>query len=218
MGKILDVDGPVFGFFSRIADIWILNLLWVVSSLPIITIGASTTALIRAMMKAVIGQEGHAASVFFSAFKSNFKKSTIIWLIMAPIGAVLFFALSFWSDVEGTAAFVVASLNIALMIPYFLILLYVFALQGFFENTIKRTFTNAILMANKHFGQTFRLIVIIAVVIILNKTTPLVNFIMLSVGVGIVAYLASGIYRTIFLNYVKIEERPPSDWEPLEQE
>ena len=75
----LDVtDNPVISGMSRIFDMMCLNVLWLVCSLPIFTIGASTTAMYTVMLKVVKNEEGYIVKGFFKAFKENFKKSTII--------------------------------------------------------------------------------------------------------------------------------------------
>ena len=66
-----------------------LNLLWAVCSLPIITIGASTTALYYACLKVVRDEDSHVAAQFFHAFKEDFKQATALWLILLGIGLFL---------------------------------------------------------------------------------------------------------------------------------
>ena len=79
-------DNPIISGMSRIFDMMCLNVLWLVCSLPIFTIGASTTAMYTVMLKVVKNEEGYIVKGFFKAFKENFKKSTIIWLILLVIG------------------------------------------------------------------------------------------------------------------------------------
>ena len=69
----LDVtDNPVISGMSRIFDMMCLNVLWLVCSLPIFTIGASTTAMYTVMLKVVKNEEGYIVKGFFKAFKENF--------------------------------------------------------------------------------------------------------------------------------------------------
>lgn len=84
------MKNTVFGFgggftriCSKIFDVFLLGLLWFVCSIPLITIGASTTALYYSMVRCVKNDEGYAASMFFKAFKTNFRQATILWLIYA---------------------------------------------------------------------------------------------------------------------------------------
>ena len=45
MGKFFNMDSPIMRFMTKVADIMILNLLFVITSLPVITIGAAWTSL-----------------------------------------------------------------------------------------------------------------------------------------------------------------------------
>ena len=83
-------DSGIMRVLSKICDIVCLNVLWLVCSLPIITIGASTTALYTVMLKLVKNEEGYIFKGFLHAFKLNFKQSTIIWLILLLCGGVCF--------------------------------------------------------------------------------------------------------------------------------
>ena len=66
-----------------------LNLLWIVCSLPIITVGASTTALYYVTLKIAEDREGDITQQFFRAFRSNFKQATQLWLMLLLLGVVL---------------------------------------------------------------------------------------------------------------------------------
>ena len=77
------MDNVVMRALSKICDMVFLNVLWVICSIPIVTIGPSTTALYTVMLKIVRNEEGYIFRGFFKAFKENFKQSTVIWLIIA---------------------------------------------------------------------------------------------------------------------------------------
>ncbi|MGN0383363.1 MAG: YesL family protein, partial [Eubacterium sp.] len=65
----------------KFTELLLLNLIWLMSSLPIITIGASTTALYYVLMKAARGEKVDVNSDFFKSFTLNFRQSTILWII-----------------------------------------------------------------------------------------------------------------------------------------
>ena len=81
MGHILDYDGKFINFLNKATDTLIATLLCLVCSIPIITIGASTTAYYSVMLKLVKDEESYITE--------NFKIATIVWLILGVIGAVL---------------------------------------------------------------------------------------------------------------------------------
>ena len=82
-------DNPIMHGIGRIADFIILNLLWLVCSIPIITIGASTTALYTVMLKVVKNEEGYIARGFLKAFKENFKQSTLLMVVFVSLVILL---------------------------------------------------------------------------------------------------------------------------------
>ena len=84
------MDSPVMRFLSRLCDLIILNLLCIVCCIPIITAGASITALFSVTLKMVKGEESYIAKGFFKGFKDNFKQATIIWLIVAAFGIFMY--------------------------------------------------------------------------------------------------------------------------------
>ena len=71
MGKVFNFEGPVFSFLSRLADLFWLNLLFVICSIPVITIGASSTALYYVTLKMAKDEEGYITRSFFKSFKEN---------------------------------------------------------------------------------------------------------------------------------------------------
>ena len=80
MGRFFNMDNKFFVFMGRIADLCMLNILCIVCCIPVITAGASLTAVYYVTMKMVRNEESYIFKGFIQAFKENFKKSTIIWL------------------------------------------------------------------------------------------------------------------------------------------
>ena len=88
---MFNYDNKVFEFINRVVDTMFVALLWVVFSLPVITIGASTTAFYETVHKVLRQNRGYIWRTFWKTFTSNFKRSTIVWLIQ--LGLSLFFLL-----------------------------------------------------------------------------------------------------------------------------
>ena len=140
------IDNPIMRGMGRLADFIILNLLWVVCSIPIITIGASTTALYTVMLKLVKNEEGYIAKGFLKAFKENFKQSTIMWIIFLLISIVFvvdFASIKLMSDKIGGILQILFLFMGALLTAW---MVYAFALQARFVNTVKNTLKNAMIL------------------------------------------------------------------------
>ena len=85
MRRLLDINNPIMRFLTAMFDLMALSVLWVVFSLPIFTMGAASTALYSAAYHHVRKGEDYLWNSFFSAFKENFKRSTLTWLVALAI-------------------------------------------------------------------------------------------------------------------------------------
>lgn len=91
MRKLLDINNPVMRFLVALFDLIALSVLWIVFSLPVFTMGAASAALYHAVYHHVRKGEDYIWSSFFDAFKANFKRQTLAWLVALGILAVLTF-------------------------------------------------------------------------------------------------------------------------------
>lgn len=87
--NLFNMDGPVFRFLGKLADLMILNVVFLICCLPIVTIGASLTALNYVSLKMAEGEEGYIVKSFFKSFRQNFVQSTLMWLITLAAGLIL---------------------------------------------------------------------------------------------------------------------------------
>ena len=85
MRRLLDINNPIMRFLTAMFDLMALSVLWVVFSLPIFTMGAASTALYSAAYHHVRKGEDYLWNSFFSAYKENFKRSTLTWLVALAI-------------------------------------------------------------------------------------------------------------------------------------
>lgn len=207
--NIFSMDSMLGRFLYWIADIFILNILWIIFSLPIFTIGASTTALYYSMMQRQRRDEGYIHKNFIKALKENFKQSTILWLIMILVALVLFadlrIGLFFNINQNLLIGKIFIVVSVILMIPYLFVLLYIFPIQAKFENTIKDNLKNAILMAIGHLGYTLLLLMIVATFVVLTLFSRAFIGVEILFGVGLYAYLTSNVYITIFRKHLPDE-------------
>ena len=79
--KLFSVDSPVYKFLSKFLDVVKLNFFWILFSIPVITVGASTVAAMSVGLKMVDDEEGYIGKNFLKAFKENWKLGTILWMI-----------------------------------------------------------------------------------------------------------------------------------------
>ena len=87
MRKLLDINNPIMRGLVAIFDMIVLSVLWVVFSLPVFTMGAASAALYHAVYHHVRKGEDYLFSSFWTAFKENFKRQTLCWLL--PLGLLI---------------------------------------------------------------------------------------------------------------------------------
>lgn len=203
--NLFSTNGILFKALNLIADIMLLHLLWIIFSLPIVTIGASTTALYYTAMKRVRKDEGYTINNFYRSFKENFKQSTIIFLILVLIGGVLYVDFCIATAAGGTVGTIMLIGCSLLIIPYAFTSLYIFPVQAKFENPIHQNFKNALLLAILNFGYTLILLFILATFLILGISYAPFIGVFLICGVGLYAYISSGLFVYIFRKYISDE-------------
>lgn len=143
---IFNMDNPVMRFLSRACDMLLLNIFFIICSLPIFTIGASLSALHYACLKMKDEDEGYVYRNFFKSFKTNFKQGTGLWLIMLMLGAALLFEYAAVRQIpDGSARPVKIMIFVAAALWYMMVS-WIFALQSRFVNTVGNTFKNALLL------------------------------------------------------------------------
>ena len=217
MNQLFNPDSPVLGFITKIVYCVYLNILWLVCSLPIVTIGASTTALFYVTLKMAKNEEGNITKAFFHSFKDNFKQGTIIWMILLVLGIILGidgyvlyhmrFENAFWTICS--AVFIVA------LAAYAIVVMYIFPLLSRFDNTVTAMFKNSIMLGMRFLFCTVLMAVIYFVMafVIIHIFTPAVIF-----GEGLCAFLCSYLLSNILLMCQEKAENTPEASEDAEGE
>lgn len=206
MSGFFNYDNPVWRFIGKLGDLIILNILWLICSIPVFTIGASTTAVYYVTLKLARNDEGYTIKSFFKSFKENFKQATAIWIILAVAGMLLGFDLFYFLKIfTGGEKFRVAMLVVmcALSIVYLSITLFVFPVQSRFFNTVRKTLFNAFFMSVRHLFHTIGMLSVDAVIIFLmfSYVPHIIIF-----GFPLVAFINSYMFNWIFNKYIPKEE------------
>lgn len=201
MGGLFNLDNPIWSFMGKVADLILLNLMVVVCSLPIFTIGASWTALYFVTIRMARNEESYIVKDFLRSFRDNFKQATIIWMfalvaIVVFVGDILIYRMMPGAIPE--------PLMVAVMAVAFLVLctiIYVFPVLSRFQNTIKGTLKNAFLISLVNIPYTIAFVVLaiipIIALIFVYQLAPLI----IIVGISLPAYLASFLWVRIFRKF-----------------
>lgn len=199
-------------FMSRVFDMIILNLIFIVMCLPIVTIGPNITAMYYVTLKLAKGEDTYIWKPYWKSFRQNFKQGTIIGLIVLAIGLLLIGDIYFLKFLNFSPS-VISTLRyvfIALMVVFLFFASYVFPLLAKFDNTIKRTMLNALLMSIRHIPYTLLLILVLAVPVLVFLLFPqiasYVLIFMIMLGFSTIIFVNSCIMVKVFANYLPEEE------------
>lgn len=221
MREIFNMDGPVFRFLSGVADLLILNIVFLICCIPIVTIGASLTAMAYVVQK-MKDDEGYIVKTFFKSFKQNFKQSTLIWLIMLALGLVMALDLRILHGLGGGMYSVVRGVVYVGILLWLMIFAYVFPLQARFYNTIRGTFRNAVLLAIGNLPKTLCMVVVMvgpAVATFLTVDTFVYGLLIwILVGFALVAYINGSLLHGIFEKLIDAQTAESGEAEEVQDE
>lgn len=148
------IDNPFFSLMDKIGDLIILNILWLVCCLPVITAGAASTAMFSVVMKMSAGEDPVIIRTFFKAFRENFKQSTWTFLLFLVSGAFLFIDFLAAPTLPGLAGKLLLVGSVSFGVLWFWALLYSFPVLLNFHAGIKETVRKALLMSFQNLPST----------------------------------------------------------------
>lgn len=215
--KIFDVDNPVFRVIGLFGNIVILNMLWLFCSLPVVTMGASTTALLYACMKLHRG-EGYLWTNFFHSFRENFKQATALFVIFLVAGVMLGADLILGNQMGTQSGRLLQAAACVVAVPYLITLLYVFAVQSRFVNSVKATIRYAFFVGLRNIVYTIQMAMLVGLLVWANTTIVLFNYFTLVFGFGLTAYFCTLYYERIFAKYLPKKAEGEDEAPPKEED
>lgn len=198
---MFSIEGKFFRTLTKIGDFLILGVLGIIFSIPVITVGASLTAMSSVGMKLVKDEEGYVFRNFIHSWKSNFKQSLGVELILGLLAVILCTDVSIcinWAREEGSILpQIMVYAFFGLILVLIAVAIYAFPLLARFQNTVRGTVKNALLLCMKHLPQTF--IMLLCTVGITYFS--LGYFPVLALTIPIMCYVDSYIMTRIFRPY-----------------
>lgn len=198
MRNLLNTNSPIMNLIAKIADSVLLNMMWLICCLPIVTAGASTTALFAVSMKMSEDLEGNLFTEFKEAFRENLRTSTKTWLILLATGILLAldgyilfhlrFDNRFWT--------IVTAVYFGALVIYAIIMMYVFPLMAVFENSSLLMIKNALALGVRYLVCTALMAAVyfVMLLVIVRIFTPMILF-----GMGLCALINSYILKGVIL-------------------
>lgn len=174
MDRLFSIDNKFFRAMSKLVDCFCVTILWLVFCIPVITIGASTTAFYYTVHKVIRNDKGYMWKSFWGSFKDNFKQSTIMWLIFLVLGVVFTVDAAIMKIVMDGGS---KAGGLFYFFCVMLALLYIWAIFSFaytarFEQTLKLTLKNAGLLAIANLPWTLVMLLVLAFAVFVITFTP----------------------------------------------
>ena len=195
MRKFFDMESPLMRGLGTAADLLVLNLLTLLCSLPVVTLGAALTAMNDVTTRIVRGEEGYVTRDFFRAFAGNFKKGALLGLLLLLCGAILFVDYLAAAQYAPPLRIGIAAIGVILLAIAF----YAFALLARYENTLPATVKNAGRLAVGYFPRTLGMVACTAAFWLLalrfaNIGAPL----LLMFGLSLPCYVNALLLKAVF--------------------
>lgn len=209
MNRLFNMDNGFFRAISKLVDCIWLSFIFLITCIPVFTVGASMTALYYTVQKSLKNDRGYIGSEYWHAFKTNFKQSTCAWLIVLIVGIVFSWDLRIMQALDKAGnplgkVYVLFGVLLALEIIW---ASYLFPYIARFENNLRSIMKNAALMAILNLPKTIVLFVYIVVTGVIIYVMPIAILFMPSVF----TWMQNLTLEKIFRKYMTDEDRETED-------
>ena len=214
MVSLFSADSTLMRGLTRLADMMILNLLFLVTSIPVFTLGASLTALNFTAMRIGTGECLSVSADYFRSFQQNFRQASVIALVLAFLAVVL----AAWDQVisalplPGEATLALQAVWYVLAFNLVLTTLFVFPYLARFEGRSVDVLRNALMLAWRHLPSAVASLVVIAGAVGLTLFYPHATgygLLWLLLGFSAIAVASGFLFTRIFQLYIP-NTRPDS--------
>ncbi len=195
--KFFGPDGPLYKFIQTLVDLIKINFLWILFSIPVVTMGGATIAAFDITMQMAGEEEGHVGRDFIASFRRNFKCGIPYGLLLILCCYVVWLDFSLFNQIEGNPMILLVMGMVAAFV-FLLSFLFAFPLQARYENTLLKTLKNSADICTKFFLRTLSLVIVLFVEIVLIYWNEVTLFVGILIGPACIIYTISGYARYFF--------------------
>lgn len=202
MNRFFNPDAPFWQLMARIADLIILNIIFVITCIPVVTAGASISALYYMCFKILRKESPYILRSYLKAFRQNFRQSTFVWIFSLVI--VYFLGMDYYLlTSQGALNSLIARLAFWLLAGLlFSMFIYIFPIISHFECTLRQALKNSLYLTLGHLPSSILLVCIFGGVLWLTTVTPetFAAILVLAAlcGCSFTAYIACMIINPLF--------------------
>lgn len=211
MGGIFSVEGKVFTVTSKMVDMVVITLMWILGCIPIITIFTSTSSLYHTTVKCIRYDRGKAYEEFIDAYKKNLRQGISLTILYGLIGMIigwLDYKVFFLSQSRTSIVFILAVGMLMLTVLYLLNVLWIVPVFSRFSNTLGNILKLNYVTSTRYLIRSIPMMaVIVTAVIMMQASIPLV-IIFPSLVMLINSYISEpGLHK-----YMPKQEEDNGDW------
>ena len=198
---IFDIDNRFFRLVTKLMNIILLNILWLIFSIPLITMGAATSAVYYVTLKMVREEEGYIVKDFMKAFKQNFKQGVLLEFVLLLIGIILYGDIRFFLLHDSVFSYLFIAILAIVCIQYIFIVVYIFPITARYRNKLFLNLKNAVIMSLKHLKISIVMTVLLIVMLYGFYSSVPIMVVFPFIAVSGYAYVGSILFRGIFDKY-----------------
>lgn len=199
-------DGKLTQVMNIVADLLVINLLTLVCSVPVVTMGAALTAAYSSVFRLKEDRDGYLVKEYFKAFKSNFKQATGMWMGFLFIAIMYVLDFILLKNMESSIQ-IMQIMVLAMGIVLYAVFSYAFPLQAYFVNPVKKTISNSIVLASGRLPSTVMIMLInLAPFILIMLAPQFMTGVYVVLGVSAPMWFSSHFLLKIFSN-IKIVDK-----------
>lgn len=207
MKEVIAPEGPIMQFFARIWDLVVISIVFVVSCIPVITIGCALTALYYTIVKSIVHQEGHLVRNYFRGFRMNLKQGLILGIICDVLLAVLGGNLAVIVLLGlGNIGVIFGAIFVAILLVALVMMAYCFPILARFEVTLIGLLQTGFQLTLQYAKISFQLLVM-EIMLFLGIAAGLFFMpVLLIFWPGMIVYAQSKLLEPILMQYMQKEE------------
>lgn len=202
MEKMFQYDNPVWNILGKIADMVFISLLWIFCSLPVITLGAATTAAYSSA-RILLEDEGELAKTFMTSFRINFRKSTVLWLMVLTSGIVFSADLYFFTQIGADWAKVMVIVTLIFSFILLVMAIYMFSMISKFEGSLKQLAGMAFVLSIRALPSTILMVLLFLAVV---SVVLLKYWFVGLIAAGLIAFIHTWILEDVYRKHGLVEK------------
>lgn len=196
-----NINAPFWRFMDTLLRFVGLNLVYLISLIPIVTIGPARAALYSTMFAYDEHDDIRLVREYLTRFKREFRQGVISWIIIAMLAAIIIFGIAFWATYDSNASYAPLILLIIAAVLVALIAEYLFPIQARFVNTLGHEWRLAAMFPWRAWPATLALLCIDVIALGIAFYVPFIRVLALLFGIAWAAYAKSLLLLWAFKRY-----------------